>query len=65
MIYVRANPDLRFERNAKGGNLSSCHQLEGETGNIMLEFTADFCNLESTNRIRAVFDSSSELSPLS
>jgi len=53
----RANPDFKFERNAKG-ELIVVSPTGGETGNFNVEIAADFVNWNRWTKLGKVFDSS-------
>ena len=53
----RANPDIKFERNAKG-ELIIMSPTGGETGNYNVEIAADFVIWNRQTKLGKVFDSS-------
>jgi len=53
----RANPDVKFERNAKG-ELIIVSPTGGETGNFNVEIAADFVIWNRQTKLGKVFDSS-------
>jgi Uma2 family endonuclease len=53
----RANPDLKFERNAQG-NLVIMSPTGGETGNRNIEIAVDFGNWNRQAKLGKLFDSS-------